>query len=84
MYHTPTLPSELPRPPLLSEASVTEGAAFCAAVLLAHPLILLIAQSTVGRLHEVAVRGEEHASSEEWNLLGDLLNTFADVERRLP
>ena len=84
MEHAFTPPSEFPAPPLLSEALTSADAAFCAAVVLAHPLILLTVQSTVDRLHEVAVRGEKRASAEEWHLIGGLLNAFVDAERRLP
>jgi hypothetical protein len=69
---------------LLSEAADSADAAFCAAVVLAHPLVLLTPQSTVNRLHEVAVRGEPHASAEEWKLLDELFSTFAEAEARLP
>jgi len=84
MDHGSTALSEFPSPPLLSEASASAGAAFCAAVVLAHPLILLTDQSTVDRLHEVAVRSEQGAAAEEWKLITELVGTFAEAERRLP
>lgn len=83
MDQSSTPPSEFPPPLLLNEASASADAAFCAAVVLAHPLVLLTPQGTVNRLHELAVRGEPRASTEEWNLIGQLLNTFAEGERRL-
>ena len=76
--------SEFPPPPLLNEAAYSADAAYCAAVVLAHPLILLTDQSTVNRLHEVAVRSEQGAAAEEWKLITELVGTFAEAERRLP
>ena len=84
MERTFTPPSEFPAPPLLSEASASADAAFCSAVVLAHPLILLTDQSTVNRLHEVAVRSEQGVTAEEWKLITELVGTFAQAERRLP
>ncbi len=84
MEQRSTHPSEFPPPLLLNEAVDSADAALCAAAILAHPLVLLTPQSTVNRVHEVAVRGKPSATTEEWHLLGELLSTFADAERSLP
>lgn len=84
MQHSSTHPYEFSPPLLLNEAADSADAAFCAAVVLAHPLILLTHQSTVTRLHEVVVRGEKRASAEEWHLIVELLDTFAEAEAVLP
>jgi hypothetical protein len=84
MESTFVLPSEFPATPLLNEASNSADAAFCAAVVLAHPLILLADQSTVNRLHDVAVRSEQGATAEDWKLITELVGTFAEAERSLP